>query len=644
MGDTSLTDRTPGGSSLGAAVLGASAPQHRHTTDRRGRRVVLSMPPPKRNPFDPYGATVSARAEIMRRLSEAENVLESYHHATDLLAEALQNAVDAIDAHTERESQAPRRLKLEFDAAARRFAVGDTGVGMSVDDLSLVFQPNVSFKKGALSRRKGRSRGEKGVGLSFLLLACDRLAIQTCNGQQRCDLVVAGAASWARGRGAVEPPKGWYTVSDPDELLGSKTYTVITLDQVDPQYFDRDLYGGPEDELLIDQRQNPEREPGVSGTFELEWILRTKTALGNTARLFQGIKREQPKDIDVELWFRPRSGRAPSKPVSIPYSFFTPQELLQRAGSKARVLDHEGIKAAIAAERTQNRALKYVADYTSRAGLDVAVYLFAFDGNAMAAQLKALADMEGWAPPDWQGFYVATRDMPTGIRLPAGVIATRGYERRMFMLLQYDALKLDVGRKTLAGGTGPMLRDIVRAVWKDVGREVRGLAPVPRNTGATQIALQRHLREALALDALEAVVPYLTVPDRPSGVAAVFHELLGSERALVGVQPLKAGVFGSDDAFVYPAPRNGADPLHTLFGVTSTDILDLLEADETYAQTAALAVVWTLDEETLEEEGVRVVIGADDSPATHVLLFGGVASREEPLPTIVLEPLLRQLS
>lgn len=602
------------------------------------------MPAPKRNPFDPYGATVSQRAETMRKLSEAENVLESYHHATDLLAEAIQNAVDAVDAHTERKPGAERRVRVDFDAAARRFSVSDTGIGMSLEDLRLVFQPNVSFKKGALSRRKGRSRGEKGVGLSFLLLACDRLAIQTCDGEHRWDLEVRGAASWARGGGSVEPPKGWYTVSDPDELVGSDRYTVVTLDKVDFQYFDRDLYGSPEDELPKENRKNPEREPGISGTFELEWILRTKTAIGNTATVFAEIGRDQPEDIDVELWFRPRNGAEPTEPVTLPYSYFSPEELLARAGSRVRIREHEGVKAAVAARQTRNLALRYVAEYESRAGLDVDVYLFAFDGNAMAAQLQALAEQEGWAPSDWQGFYVATRDMPTGISLPPGAIGTRGYERRMFALLQYDELKLDVGRKTLAGGTGPMLRDIVRAVWREVGREVRKLAPVPRNTSASQIALQRHLRAALALDRLDADVPYLTVPDRPAGVAAVFHELLGTGRALGGVLPLKAGVFGSDDAFIYPTTPNGARPLHTVFGVSSSDVVAILEGDETYAQAAGLAVVWALDEDALEEEGIGVEAAPADSPATHTLLFDGVAGREDPLPTIVLEPLLREES
>lgn len=597
----------------------------------------------KRSPFDPYGASVSERAETQRRLSEAENVLESYHHATDLLAEALQNAIDAIDAHTERAPTAPRCLRIDFDAAARRFSVGDTGVGLSLRDLELVFQPNVSFKKGPLARRTGRSRGEKGVGLSFLLLACDRLAIQTCDGTRRWDVEITGAASWARGAGAVEAPKGWSVESEADTYLGSERYTVVTLDRVDFEYFDRDLYGNDEDDQPRNERRNPEKEPGISGPFELEWILRTKTAVGNTASVFTSIGRPDPNDIRIDLWFTARNGSAPKKPLRIPYAYLTPEELLRRADSNVRIRDYESLAAVSdVARSTRNVAMRYVARYESRAGLDIDVYLFAIDGNAMSAQLRVLQEAEGWAPSNWQGFYVATRDMPTGISLPAGVIQPRGYERRIFALLQYDGLKLDVGRKTLAGGTGPMLRDVVRSVWDDVKRVVTRLAPVPKNTTASQVALARHIRAALALDDLDAEIPYRKVPDRAAGVAAIFHELLGSSAGeLLALQPLTAGVFGGEDALIYPVTPNASDPLHALFGVTAADVVDALEGDETYAQTAALAVVWSLDAERLEEMGlvVQEAPPGNDS-ATHVLVFDGLAGREEPLRAIVLAYLL----
>lgn len=61
------------------------------------------MATPAAESFDPFGTAPSERAEAERRLREAENVLASYHHATDLLAEALQNATDAVDARSEAE-------------------------------------------------------------------------------------------------------------------------------------------------------------------------------------------------------------------------------------------------------------------------------------------------------------------------------------------------------------------------------------------------------------------------------------------------------------------------------------------------------------------------------------------------------------
>jgi signal transduction histidine kinase len=77
----------------------------------------------------------------VRQLREAENVLSSYTHAIDLLAEALQNATDAIDARSEQEPGGPRRIEIDFDVPARSFSVTDSGIGMSDGALQKVSFP-----------------------------------------------------------------------------------------------------------------------------------------------------------------------------------------------------------------------------------------------------------------------------------------------------------------------------------------------------------------------------------------------------------------------------------------------------------------------------------------------------------------------
>jgi hypothetical protein len=583
--------------------------------------------PAASEPFDPFGTAPSERAEAERRLREAENVLASYHHATDLLAEALQNATDAIDARSDTEPEAPRRLRIDFDAAAKSFSVTDTGTGLSESDLKIIFRPNISFKVGTLARgRAGRSRGEKGVGLSFLLLACDRLTIQTCMGKHRYDAVIEGAASWARGAGEIPPPKGLLQRSNPDTELDSDAYTKISLHEIHIDSFDRDLFQMPPAELV--------------------WILRTRTAVGNTAPLFAEKGHKGPADVKVTLGYRDPDGTQRDD-VCVPFLYATPEELLREAEGGTHVYTFEELSRLKRAElrrRTRQGAMRYLTSKPT--GDHVAyLYLFAMDGNTMNAQLELLRDRTGWAPTDdWQGFTVATRNMPTGVPLSMGrSVSPRGYERRLFALIQYDVITLDVGRKSLPGGTVKFLNAMLREAWEKVSVTVKRMAPAPRNVKAGQLAFNRQLRAALGLPDLGADVPYLKVPDRDIGVSSLFHELIGSRfPQLAHLRPLTAGVFRDADAFIYPHKPNGADPLHVLFGVTPSDIVDEVENNEINAMTAGLAVVWTLTSPEGESaEGVEIAeTSQDEDGATHLMLFDGLAGREEPLRTIVLEHLL----
>lgn len=179
--------------------------------------------------------------------------------------------------------------------------------------------------------------------------------------------------------------------------------------------------------------------------------------------------------------------------------------------------------------------------------------------------------------------------------------------------------------------------------WDTVSATVKMMAPAPRNLKASQLAFNRQLRLALRLPDLDADVPYLKVPDREVGVSSVFHELVGSGFSqLSHLRPLTAGVFRDDDAFVFSHEPNGSEPLHVLFGVTPRDIVDEVENNEINASTAGLAVIWTLTSPAGDSvEWVEIVEAAqEDDGATHLLLFDGLAGREEPLRTIVLEHLL----
>jgi hypothetical protein len=562
---------------------------------------------------------------------EAANVVTSYLRASDFLAEALQNAADAIDMRSAEEEGAPRRILITFDRSQRRFSVADTGVGMSRSDLEVVLTPNVTLKAGRMARSTtGRSRGHKGVGLSFLALGSNFLQIQTCDREHRYDVVVTNGHRWLESTEESFPkPVARGSRNRADRHLDSDRYTIVTVGDINSADFDLDLF---------------DLEVG-----ELEWLLRTKTAVGNTAPLWRepfNAPLPPGEDVDVSLVYTDAHG-ATLRPRPVPYRYATPEEYVPAE----RVVDYDELSkmdATDVEERLKDGAFRYRSEFTSKSGRGLSLYLFsmaAAEVELFAERARADVKKHGYAPDEWQGFWVATRDMPVDIKFDPTHVQPRTWERRIFALLQDDGLTLDLGRKTLVGRTVRMYRDAVKAAWADVARYVAQVSATKTGAQASDAILRSEVEQAKRLDDLAVnELPYLKEPTRWVGVLSLFHEMLGQGGALPSLRTLRDGVFTDDrDALLYIGSPNGAMPLHVVYGHTMNDIFSTLGRLEG-SDTVGLAVVWELDERALLKRGVDAVeVNNLPSGATHVLSMHRQFDLET-LPVIALKTVVERLS
>lgn len=618
----------------------------------------------------------------IRQLRLAENVLSSYSHGTDFLAEPLQNATDAVDIARARDPSATARIDIRIDAAARSIEITDTGIGMSIDDLRVVLTPNVTLKSGRLARSGStRSRGEKGVGLTFLALACDYLRIETSTGSDAHTAVVEGAHRWVATDGKAAKPMARLSRIGRADRLGSPSYTVVRLQKLATDQFDVDLFALPADELA--------------------WMIRTRTAIGHTGNLFRKARGKAPEDnIEVTFTYIDPHG-AEFDPMPLPYLYASPEELV----AKEVIVDFDDASKLSAGEQSvllRGGALRYAKEHYSATGRRIALYVFVIDGREMQLYERAAAEARRYFPEEWQGFYVSARDMPTGVRVVPD-IHPRTYQRRLFGLLQYDELVLDLGRKTLAGRTNRMLRDIIEEAWsrhlqaitprvqprmgvydagplvpasdlavsptqQASGRSRQGSSdlatelqrrPPPPNTLAeayeqarregwrgsdpftvARAALKLHLDRALKAQDLRDGVPYLKVPTSRTDVLSLLHEMLGAgSSALPHIRTIQSGVFAGTDSLVYLG-SNTERALHVLIGLDARDILADLERDDLSGHSADVGIVWRIDLNRISRRGVDVEpTDGDPLGSTHRLLLRGVGDREE-FPIIVLETLL----
>ena len=152
-------------------------------------------------PHNPL-ASVTDSHDYQRSL--VSGVLESYNSNYDFLAEALQNAVDAVEDAKLHDLRGPFEIRVTVNLRDNSVSVLDTGIGMTESDLARVLAPHVSLKSDdAIIQRRGTQhsyRGYKGVGLTLLAYGTDNLSLHSRReGSDPTALRMRYGNAWARG-------------------------------------------------------------------------------------------------------------------------------------------------------------------------------------------------------------------------------------------------------------------------------------------------------------------------------------------------------------------------------------------------------------------------------------------------------------
>ena len=156
-------------------------------------------------PVDPLVlVTEHVDAEYRRRV--VEGILESYHSNYDVVSEAVQNAVDAVEDAKLTGLAEPYIIEVTVDLSQNRIGILDTGVGMTLDEVASVFAPHVSLKQQSPAKTKrdrlSMYRGYKGVGLTFLAYGTDDIIIHSKQAGILTKARMQYGRAWATGERA----------------------------------------------------------------------------------------------------------------------------------------------------------------------------------------------------------------------------------------------------------------------------------------------------------------------------------------------------------------------------------------------------------------------------------------------------------
>ena len=199
---------------------------------------------------------------------QIKNILDSYNHDWDLIAELTQNSVDAISLM----KPVKGHMILEINAIDKRIVLEDNGCGISPDELPNLLAPFSSDKDS-----NSMLIGQKGVGISFVIFSSAFFQIETHHSDGSARASINGAWAW---------------IDNQEDELPKLEFEEIPAN------------GKSGTEISITLPQNSSYEFFTLSFEQLQMVITTKTAIGDT----QTIWGKEPNK-DVVLKFVDLEGR-----------------------------------------------------------------------------------------------------------------------------------------------------------------------------------------------------------------------------------------------------------------------------------------------------------------------------------------------
>jgi len=553
-----------------------------------------------------------------RLRKEIDNICGSYSNSWDVLAELCQNSVDAIRLFVKRHGSESKShtVEITLDCRNRSIIVRDSGIGFNPPSIASLMAPHGTDK----SQNDQSIIGEKGVGLTYVIFMSNEFELTSASMEGQFEGTITRAGAWKRGDTDSLP------LLSPSSNTGvgvsaGETFTQIRVVGLD------DPYGEEED--LFNQPMPV-----------LEYILRTKTAVGSTRTLFDLVE----EDVTVTFTLTGHDGKSQS--ANIKYQYLAPHELL---APNSQVIDFEDFvkKAALMDDRAKTsqlrgKCLRKVSTIT-RAGRTIRYYSFFVPSRTTWAEMSSRNQLTRVNPETKEseniiqgGIEVGTRGMPTCVQLTPPSTGASGYWPNLFLLIEDDSLPFDLGRKFIPSRTQGLLKEIAKDIFNDFIPFTKFLTTDPAVTNSLS-TLQNYEKSQefqkinLLPDLKVRGLHYVKHPDsQEAAVVAIFNQLT-AQNYLKGYYGLKTGHKMTYDLWAnFELTRDsvGANhhsiitdgeqlPVVIEFKYKAEDLLEDFEKDIKHFSDIDLIVAWDLDVPKFGTRGVDVTVLNEDDAFFH---------------------------
>ena len=153
--------------------------------------------------WDPLQSTYIDQVSVAdAQKRQIENILVSYTGYFDPFSELLQNALDAVEKRVgNQESDYQPKIWIEVNLKENSISVLDNGIGFTEDEFRSFLTPNISYKV------SGTSRGNKGVGATYLAYGFNHLEVGTKTPDFQSYAIFQNGRNWVSRSGVGDAPK-----------------------------------------------------------------------------------------------------------------------------------------------------------------------------------------------------------------------------------------------------------------------------------------------------------------------------------------------------------------------------------------------------------------------------------------------------
>jgi hypothetical protein len=614
--------------------------------------------------FNPLWTGGDETQDYSRIIQESQkrdilNILRSYTGTLDVFSEAIQNAIDAIDAKQREKQNFAARVWITIDLQNGILRFVDNGIGMSEDEVRYFLRPSVSFKSGQ------GYRGRKGVGATFLAYGYTSFTVQTKKDELEVAAVISGGRQWAEST----------THNIPAPVFTTLPFSVPEL---------TNEVSGTSIEIAIGSHRDERPNLRWLNILDPEiWIkvLRIRTALGGVYLKTGGVKPHYKLTVRD---FLGQESTAEAKPGEA--DFYYPHDftvcrrhhdintIADKVGSMG--IKHKEMSAKLPAEYRNLDCIWNIWDKTELLDSDG---VFSEDFDEEQTNLIVQHDVHVYgcfvrSRTIWETFQVdelrirpqfkviqgglqlASDYMVQGDLYTIPLTTAAGYQAQAFIIVHFTDGTPDMGRKVFQ----PELKEIADRISRRVVAELRRYhALLKPDSGSSASNPSKDLddwrddqkdwqkRFPLRLTINQIEVAMVSIPREEQDVIALFHQLVGMQ-VIRGLRFYSTGYntrydgmlfYRYDKTHRYDSKTNiwGVDPRFTPsesgaivleYKHSMDGLIRDFDKDEKNPKEIGLLVCWDLGTEYKKNyEIVPYLIGQEGGTrehfgATHALYSG----------------------